>query len=556
MTQYDVLIVGAGQAGAQVAMSLRMANFEGSIALIGAEPDAPYERPPLSKDYLAGEKTAERLQLRPADFWTTRNIELRLGERVTAVDAAAHSVTTDRGVTLGYRHLVWATGGPPRALPVPGGDLAGVHVIRTRADVDTLRAEAETATNIIIVGGGYIGLEAAAVLSKAGKHVTVLEAMDRVLARVAGEPVSRFYEAQHRAHGVTIVLGAKIEVPTATGRVRDDIIKHLKLRDTQIFVASFNRPNLTYRVIPKDQPSKQIIDFIRKREHESGIVYCIARKSAESVAEFLHSRKVKALAYHAGREEAGQRARRIDGVAHPYVAEPRTPEHQRNAAFDVDRRDQQRCLEILEGALGHQIVAQAAQRGLEVDGAREHAVHQHADVVDAEQVATPEPERPLGELVHAAATRGGGGDHGADAGAGVQAGFESGLADRLGQHRAVDVKRGKDRRVEARGVTLHGRPEGLEVELRLQVERADGPVAAHDLGALDEEALAEINRGPEHLHVAGEPALDVGDGIGLVGPRDQQVGAQQRGGEQPQHDHQQAGAEAAEAEEGRGHDQR
>mgnify|MGYP003434995639 FL=1 len=219
MTQYDVLIVGAGQAGAQVAMSLRAASFEGSIALIGAEADAPYERPPLSKDYLAGEKTAERLQLRPADFWTSRNIELRLGERVTAVDAAAHSVTTDRSVTLGYRHLVWATGGPPRALPVPGGDLAGVHVIRTRADVDTLRAEAETATNIIIVGGGYIGLEAAAVLSKAGKHVTVLEAMDRVLARVAGEAVSRFYEAQHRAHGVTIVLGAKIEKFEGEGRV-------------------------------------------------------------------------------------------------------------------------------------------------------------------------------------------------------------------------------------------------------------------------------------------------------------------------------------------------
>lgn len=219
MTHFDVLIVGAGQAGAQVAMSLRLAQFAGSIGLIGAEPDAPYERPPLSKDYLAGEKAAERLQLRPADFWSSRDIALRLGERVTGVDAKAHKVTTDKGETLGYGQLVWATGGPPRALPVPGGGLAGVHVIRTRADVDVLRAEAETATHVVIVGGGYIGLEAAAVLSKAGKQVTVLEAMDRVLARVAGEPVSRFYEAQHRAHGVTIVLGAKIEAFEGAGRV-------------------------------------------------------------------------------------------------------------------------------------------------------------------------------------------------------------------------------------------------------------------------------------------------------------------------------------------------
>ncbi|MGL4542809.1 MAG: NAD(P)/FAD-dependent oxidoreductase [Polymorphobacter sp.] len=219
MTHFEVLIVGAGQAGAQVAISLRMAGFDGSIALVGAEPDAPYERPPLSKEFLAGDKTAERLQLRPADFWATKAITLRLGERVTSVDAATHSVATDKGAALSYRHLVWATGGPPRALPVPGGDLAGVHVIRTRIEVEALRREAATATNIVIVGGGYIGLEAAAVLAKQGKHVTVLEAMDRVLARVAGEPVSRFYEARHRAHGVTIMLDAKIIALEGDGRV-------------------------------------------------------------------------------------------------------------------------------------------------------------------------------------------------------------------------------------------------------------------------------------------------------------------------------------------------
>ena len=220
MTDFDVLIVGAGQAGAQVAISLRQGGFTGSIGMVGEEPDAPYERPPLSKEYLSGEREPERLLLRPLPFWAERDVTLRLGQRIIAVDAAAHSVTTAGGDTLGYRTLVWAAGGHPRALPVPGGDLPGVHVIRTRADVDALRSEADRANRIVIVGGGYIGLEAAAVLRKLGKDVTVVEALGRVLARVAGEPVSRFYEAEHRAHGVDIRLAATvIELEERGGRV-------------------------------------------------------------------------------------------------------------------------------------------------------------------------------------------------------------------------------------------------------------------------------------------------------------------------------------------------
>ena len=207
---FDVLIVGAGQAGAQAAISLRQGGFAGTIALVGDEPDPPYERPPLSKDYLAGEKEAERLLLRPRDFWSQRDVTLRLGERVATVEATAHQVKTDAGATIGYKHLIWATGGHPRPLPVPGGDLAGVHAIRTRADVDRLRAEVEGSTRIAVIGGGYIGLEAAAVLAKQGKQVTVLEAQDRVLARVTAEPVSRFYEAEHRAHGVDVRTGVGI----------------------------------------------------------------------------------------------------------------------------------------------------------------------------------------------------------------------------------------------------------------------------------------------------------------------------------------------------------
>jgi len=207
----DVLIVGGGQAGAQAAISLRQGGYAGSIAIIGEEPDAPYERPPLSKDYLAGEREAGRLLLRPLDFWAARQVELRLGAPVVAVDAAAHTVTTAAGEVSSYDHLIWATGGHARQLPLPGGDLHGVHAIRTRADVDALRRELAGVDHVVIVGGGYIGLEAAAVLRKLGRAVTVLEAQDRVLARVAGVAVSRFYEAEHRAHGVDVRLDVRIE---------------------------------------------------------------------------------------------------------------------------------------------------------------------------------------------------------------------------------------------------------------------------------------------------------------------------------------------------------
>ncbi|WP_157217792.1 NAD(P)/FAD-dependent oxidoreductase [Flavisphingomonas formosensis] len=211
MDRYDVLIVGAGHAGAQAAVMLRQQKFEGTVALLGDEPEPPYERPPLSKDYFSGEKPFERILIRPAAFWGERNVDLLLNRRVTAVDPAAHSVTLSDGSTIGYGKLIWATGGSPRRISCAGSDLAGVHSVRTRADVDKMMDELASTTNVVVIGGGYIGLEAAAVLAKFGKKVTVLEALDRVLARVAGEPLSRFYEAEHRAHGVDVRLGIGVD---------------------------------------------------------------------------------------------------------------------------------------------------------------------------------------------------------------------------------------------------------------------------------------------------------------------------------------------------------
>ena len=209
--RFDVVIVGAGHGGAQVAVMLRTQKFSGSIAIIGEEPELPYERPPLSKEYFAGEKEFERIQLRPAKYWDERDVTMLLGKRVVSVDAVGHTVTTDSGETVGYGKLVWATGGHPRMLPIPGGDLPGVQGVRTRADADAMKAASETAKQIVVIGGGYIGLEAAAVLTKAGKKVILLEAQDRVLARVAGADLSRFYEKEHRDRGVDLRLSVCVE---------------------------------------------------------------------------------------------------------------------------------------------------------------------------------------------------------------------------------------------------------------------------------------------------------------------------------------------------------
>jgi NADPH-dependent 2,4-dienoyl-CoA reductase/sulfur reductase-like enzyme len=211
MSQFDCLIVGAGHAGAQAAILLRQLKYEGSVAIIGAETELPYERPPLSKDYLAGEKPFERIMLRPPAFWSERAVEMILGERVTSLDPMAHSVRTSAGRDISYGKLIWCGGGAARPLSCPGSAAAGLFTVRTRADADALMAMLPAVKRIVVIGGGYIGLEAAAVLTKLGKQVTLVEAMVRVLARTAGQDISDFYAAEHRAHGVDVRLAARVE---------------------------------------------------------------------------------------------------------------------------------------------------------------------------------------------------------------------------------------------------------------------------------------------------------------------------------------------------------
>ncbi len=245
---YDTLIIGAGHAGAQAAILLRQLKYEGSVALVGDEASPPYERPPLSKEYMAGDKGFDRILIRPEVFWAERGIDLLLERRVVTVDPAAHKVTLTNGDTIGYGKLIWATGGTPRRLPCPGGDAQGVACIRRREDVDTIMARLDSITSVVIIGGGYIGLEAAAVMSKMGKKVTLLEALDRVLARVAGEELSRFYEAEHRAHGVDLRTGAVVDaIETADGRATG-----VRLGDGSVLPADLVIVGIG--IIPETQP--------------------------------------------------------------------------------------------------------------------------------------------------------------------------------------------------------------------------------------------------------------------------------------------------------------
>ena len=212
MDAADLVIVGTGHGGAQAALALRQHGFAGSILMVGRDSVPPYERPPLSKEYLAGEKPFERLLIRLQVFWAERGIDLLLETNVRSLDPAAKTLAVSGGETVSYGTLIWAAGGDPRRLSCPGALLPGIFAVRDKADADAIGAAlAAGARRAVVVGGGYIGLEAAAVLRKLGCEVVLLEMLDRVLARVAGEDLSRFYEAEHRAHGVDIRLGAEIE---------------------------------------------------------------------------------------------------------------------------------------------------------------------------------------------------------------------------------------------------------------------------------------------------------------------------------------------------------
>ncbi len=232
-----VIVIGAGQAGASCVAKLRNSGFEGQITLIGAEAVPPYQRPPLSKAYLLGDMPLERLFLRPESFYAEHGITLRLGETVTAVDPAARTVTVG-GDTLTYDDLVFATGSAPIRLPASiGGDLEGVYTVRDLADVDAMAPRFTKGARVLIVGGGYIGLEAAAVASKLGLHVTLVEMADRILKRVACPETSDYFRALHAGHGVRLLEGVGLERLTGEGAVSGAVLSNGETLEIDFAVA-------------------------------------------------------------------------------------------------------------------------------------------------------------------------------------------------------------------------------------------------------------------------------------------------------------------------------
>jgi len=223
MSTERVVAVGAGQASAQFIDELRAQGFEGGLLLVGEEAHLPYQRPPLSKAFLAGVVDRDWLAYRPPEFYARRGVELRLGRRAAAIDRAQQTVLLDDGERVAYDRLLLATGARPRCLAVPGADLPGVAMLRGIADAEAIRAHLPTAADVAIIGGGFIGLEVAAILAVRGHAVTVIEAGPRVLGRAVAPEVSAFFAAAHRARGVRIVENAQIaEISSTAGALAVD----------------------------------------------------------------------------------------------------------------------------------------------------------------------------------------------------------------------------------------------------------------------------------------------------------------------------------------------
>ncbi|MGW8555339.1 NAD(P)/FAD-dependent oxidoreductase [Streptomyces tubercidicus] len=217
------LIAGAGLAGAKAAETLRAEGFDGPLVLLGDERERPYERPPLSKGYLLGTSEKEKAYVHPPQWYAEHDVDLRLGRTVSAVDPAAHEVTLADGGRLGYAKLLLATGSTPRPLPVPGADLDGVHYLRRLADSERLQEVNRSASRIVVIGAGWIGLETAAAARTAGVEVTVLEAAPLPLLRVLGPEVARIFATLHTDHGVELRGGAQVSEITGTNGAVDGV---------------------------------------------------------------------------------------------------------------------------------------------------------------------------------------------------------------------------------------------------------------------------------------------------------------------------------------------
>lgn len=319
--QYDVVIVGAGHSGASAAIVLRQNGFAGSVCLIGREQEPPYERPPLSKEYMLGEKAFERLYIRARDCWAEQGIDLILGAEAVALDAVSRTVELNDGRKVGYSDLIWAAGGDPRPLNCPGSELKGVHAMRDRSHIDAIVTELPAVERVVIVGGGYIGLEAAAALRKIGKEVTLLEVLPRVLARVTGPQLSTFFEAEHRARGVDLRTG--VSVVAFEGAKR---IEGVRLTDETVIPAQM--AIIGIGIVPAVRPllaaGAEGGNGVHVDEHcrtTLAHVYAIGDCAAHT-NRFAEGAVIRVESVQNANDQAACAVKAILGAPQPYVATP------------------------------------------------------------------------------------------------------------------------------------------------------------------------------------------------------------------------------------------
>jgi 3-phenylpropionate/trans-cinnamate dioxygenase ferredoxin reductase subunit len=315
-----VVIVGAGQAGAQVAVSLRQLGFAGDITLLGDEPHLPYQRPPLSKGYLSGEMALERTWLRSEAYYAKHRIDLRPGARAARVLRHEKAVVCEDDRRLEYDALVICTGTAARRLPLPGVDLPGVFYLRTLSESDAIRAAIRPGAKAVIVGGGYIGLEVAASLRKLGAAVTVIEALERVMNRVVAPPISAFFAAEHAGHDVEIVTEAAVSALEGGGRVARVVCV-----DGRTFAADL--AIIGIGAVPNDQLARDA-----GLEVENGIVVDDFGRSSDPAVfaagdvtnhpNALFGRRLRLESVHNAMEQAKAVARAIAGRPEPYADVP------------------------------------------------------------------------------------------------------------------------------------------------------------------------------------------------------------------------------------------
>jgi 3-phenylpropionate/trans-cinnamate dioxygenase ferredoxin reductase subunit len=319
---YDILIVGGGHSGAQAAIALRQNGFSGSVAIVTEEAEAPYERPPLSKEYLSGEKSFERILIRPIAFWGERAVTLLTRRRIVAVDAAARTVTDAEGRSLHWGELIWAAGGHARRLSCEGGDLAGVFAIRCRADADGLTKALQAADSAVVIGAGFVGLEAAAVLAKAGKRVTVLEMQDRVLARVAGAPLSEFYAAEHRAHGVDLRLNVTVDrLIGEDGRVTGVVLTDGSVLETRVVIVGIGIVPSVAPILAAGAAGTDAVDVDAYCRASLPHVHAVG-DCARHANPYAGGARIRLESVQNANDQATTAARDLLGIDQPYDAVP------------------------------------------------------------------------------------------------------------------------------------------------------------------------------------------------------------------------------------------